>query len=277
MIPKYEVSSGSIQKGAIALLRVLQDFSRKGIELERICRVAALLCQGGIYENSSLFEAIANRCVAEQKNDGGWVGVEDSLWCVAFLKNYEEHNHAYASGLDWLKKQRSTNGGWGYSHRDIGRIPMTGLLLYLLPELSSNESCNWLENEWKKEFVSSPKLTYKCAFAIMGLIKSKYQLTDNKLLDISLEWLASQQNDDKGFSPWKNHPVGSNPWCTGISIVGLLQNPISGVNKAVSSGMKWLEATQLPDGLWPYHYIEEGSAWALLSLIKGYALGGRAS
>jgi hypothetical protein len=269
LIEKHKIPSGQIQKGVIALLRVLQDFSRKGIELERVCRVATLLCYGGIEKNSSLFDGIASRCLSEQKNDGGWVGVEDSLWCVAFLKNYQEHHPEYASGLDWLERQRLANGAWGYSNRDIGRIPLTGLLLYLLPELSSEESCNWLESEWKKEFALSPKLTYKCAFTVLGLAN---QFADNKLLDRSLDWLASQQNEDAGFSPWKNHPVGSNPWCTGISILGLLQKPSGWANKAVINSMKWLEATQLPEGLWPYHYIEEGSVWALLSLIKGYTV-----
>ena len=232
-----------------------------------------LLRQSGVNANNSIFKKIARRCLAKQKNDGGWIGVEDSILCVAFLREFEEYEYknAFKSGLNWLEKQKLKEGGWGKTKRDAGRIPITGILLYLLPELSNIDSCRWLENEWKKEFGLHPRLTYKGAFTLMALKRNNHQFIDNDLLDNSLNWLICQQNEDRGFGPWKGHSMGSDPWCTGVSIIGLLQYPSKVPERAVSNGLEWLKEKQLPNGLWPYHYIEEGSGWALYALARGYS------
>ena len=83
---KSEIDLISIQKGLAALFLVLRQYLEKQIELERIVRVAVLLKISGVNQNNSIFQEIAKRCVAEQKDDGGWIGVEDSLWCLTFLK-----------------------------------------------------------------------------------------------------------------------------------------------------------------------------------------------
>lgn len=263
----------SIQKGLVALLHILQEYLNKGIELERICRVAVLLCQSGVSTNNSIFKKIARRCLAKQKNDGGWIGVEDSIWCVAFLREFEgyEYNSAFESGLNWLEEQKLKGGGWGKTKRDTGRIPITGTLLYLLPELSNVDSCRWLEHEWSKEFGLHPTLTYKSAFTLMALKKSNHQFADTDLLDNSLNWLISQQNEDHGFGHWKGHPMGSDPWCTGVSVIGLLQYPKKVPERVIQNSLKWLKEKQLPNGFWAYHYVEEGSIWALYALTKGYS------
>lgn len=260
----------SIQKGIGALLHIIEEFFNKGIELERVCRVAVLLIKSGVNKNNSIFHRIAKRCLVEQKNDGGWIGIEDSIWCVAFLKEFEGYSQAYKCGLNWLRKQKLENGGWGKTKRDIGRIPITGILLYLLPELSNKDSLSWLESEWKKEFDLNPKLTYKMAFILMAFNKNKYQFSDSDLFSDSLDWLISQQNEDNGFGPWKEHPGGSDSWCTGISIMGLLQYPNDIPREVILKGLEWLKENQLSNGLWPYHYIEDGSSWSLYALIRGY-------
>jgi len=229
------------------------------------------LCQSGVDRNNSIFEKIAKRCLTKQKKDGGWIGVEDGIWCAAFLREFEEYNSAFESGLIWLEKQKLKDGGWGKTKRDTGRIPITGTLLYLLPELSDIYSCRWLEHEWKKEFGLRPRLTYKCAFTLMGLQRNDYQFIENELLDNSLDWLASQQNEDLGFGPWKGHSMGSDPWCTAVNFIGLLQYPNKVPERVISNSLKWLKEKQLPNGLWAYHYVEEGSSWALYALARGYS------
>ncbi len=267
--PEDEMYVMSLQKGIVALLNVLQEFLHKGIELERLCRVAVLLCESGVSKNNLLFKKIAERCLVEQKRDGGWVGVEDSIWCVSLLKKYEEYNQEYSKGMGWLEGQQLKDGGWGKTVRDKGRIPITGVLLYLLPELARLDSCRWLENEWVREFNSNPKLTYKCAFTLMGLKSSNHQFTDNYLAN-SVNWLVTQQNEDHGFGPWKGHTVGSDPWCTGIATVGLLQYPKKVPQKTIANSLKWLKEKQLEAGLWSHHYVDEGSVWALYALVKGH-------
>jgi len=262
----------TIQKGLTALLLVLNQHLEKGIELERLVRLVVLLVKSGANKQNSVLKEIAEQCKLKQKADGGWIGVEDSVWSVAFLKEFREYSQEYRCGLDWLKKQQLKSGGWGKTSRDIGRIPITGLLLYLLPELSNKDSLRWLENEWKKDFSLNPKLTYKGAFSLMALRSTNYQFADSNLFDNTLDWLASQQNEDYGWGPCKGHPSGSTPFCTGVAITGLLQYPKRIDQNVITNGLKWIEKNQLEDGLWPDHYIEEGSIWSFYALTKGYKL-----
>ena len=45
-----------IKRGLIGLFHTLQDYLGKEIELERLCRVAVLLCHCGVDVNNSVFE-----------------------------------------------------------------------------------------------------------------------------------------------------------------------------------------------------------------------------
>ena len=271
---KNDISPLQIQKGLSALFLVLKQYLDKQIELERIVRVAVLLNKCGVNKNNSIFQEITKRCLAEQKEDGGWIGVEDTTWCVAFLKNYEEYSREYKKGLEWLKAQRLENGGWGRTNRDIGRIPITGTLLFLLPELSEADGMSWLEREWARDFNSNPKLTYKGAFTLMAFKSSGGKFHDPQLFNDTLNWLATQQNEDYGWGACRGHPVGSIPFSTGVAITGLLQYPDKIDSNVIANGLTWIEKTQLEDGLWPDHYIEEGSAWALYALTLGYKFSG---
>ncbi len=133
-------------------------------------------------------------------------------------------------------------------------------------------SLRWLENEWKKEFSINPKLTYKSAFTLMISKKNNYQFIDNNLFNNTIDWLASQQNEDYGWGPCKGQPIGSTPLYTGIAITGLLQYPERVNQNVIANGLNWIEKKQLENGLWPDHYIEEGSIWSLYALIEGYKL-----
>jgi hypothetical protein len=260
----------SIQKGLAALFLILNQYLEKQIELERIVRVAVLLRKSGVNQNNSIFLEIAERCLAEQKDDGGWIGVEDTVWCVTFLKGFEEYSPEFKKGLKWLKIQTLENRGWGRTNRDIGRIPITGTLLYLLPELSDVKSLSWLECEWEREFGINPRLTYKGAFTLMAFKSSDCQFSDTRLFNDTLDWLTSQQNEDYGWGACRGHPVESSPFATGVAITGLLQYPDKIDQDVIANGLTWIEKNQLDDGLWPDHYIEEGSAWALYALTEGY-------
>ena len=258
-----------------AVFMALQCLSSLGIDTrrkckERLARVGTLLLKSGVNKNNSIFPEIAKSCLREQRADGGWIGVEDSFWVVAFLREFDEYIHECNRGLSWIESQKLNSAEWGKTIRDTGRIPITGLLLYLLPQLSSTESCKWLEREWAKEFLLDPKLTYKGAFSIMGLKNKDYHFLDNNLSSTTINWLVSQQNDDYGWGPFKKHPVGSTPFCTGIALTGLLQYPEKVNRNVIANGLKWVEENQLENGLWADHYIEEGSAWCFYALTEGY-------
>jgi len=267
--PKKKIVT--IQKGLVALLNTIQDFFIKEIELERLSRIAVLLNQSGLNQNNSIFQQLAGRCALEQKNDGGWLGVVDSLWCTSFLDQYEEDSESVKSALTWLKEQRHDDGSWGKTERDIGRITVTGQLLYFLPQLASKSSLIWLEKKWREELEIIPRLTYKGAFTLMAFKRNDYQPMDSQLISQTIEWLEEEQNDDFGWGPWKGQPIGSSPFYTGVALAGLLQYPDKINPEVMMNGVKWLEEKQLDNGLWPDHYIEEGSSWAFFAFTRAMA------
>ncbi len=266
-IPEIETA---IQRSIVSLSQIVREFLPKGIELTRICRVAVLLKESGVNPNATLYRKLAEKCIDLQRDDGGWTDVEETIWCTSLLNFFEEFSGPVEKALEWLGRQRHNYGGWGKSTRDSARIPVTGLLLYLLPQLSSDENLEWLENKWYQEQELEPCLTYKAAFILMALNQNNYHPQNQDLISKTVPWLYGQQNDDGGWSPWKGHPVGSDPWCTGIGMVGLLQYPDEIPQEVLYEALKWLREKQLPNGLWPYHYIEEGSSWALYALVIGY-------
>lgn len=264
-IPSMEAA---IRNGIDSLSHIVEEFLIKDIELLRVCRTAVLLKECGVNPFNPVFDDLTHKCLIRQRKDGGWADVEETLWCTALLDIYDEYTNAVKKAIKWLEKQENKNGCWGRSDRDQPRIPLTSLLLCFLPQLKSENRLSWLEKKWEQEKLMVPNLTYKVALTIMAFSKNAYQPENKQLISNSIKWLCEQQNKDGGWGPWKNHPVGSDPWCSGICMTSLCfyKNilPIGVLN----NGMKWLLKTQLPDGLWPYHYIEDGSSWALNALIK---------
>lgn len=265
----------TIQQGIIALSQTIKDFLQKDIELTRICRLALLLKESGVNPNTTLFKKIAEKCIKMQKDDGGWSDVPETMWCASFLNLSKEYENSVEKALKWINEQSHETQGWGKSIRDSARIPITGLMLYFLPQLSSDVCLKWLEKEWKREGQCVPCLNYKAALTLMAFYKNNYHPEDNEIIPKTVHWLAHQQNDDGGWGPSKNHPVGSDPWCTGICLVSLLHYPNELPQKVLRNGLEWIKKNQLPNGLWAYHYIEDGSAWVLYALTMGYSLLGK--
>ncbi|MBE3086635.1 MAG: terpene cyclase/mutase family protein [Bacteroidetes bacterium] len=262
----------AVKHGTITLSQTIKDFLQKDIELTRICRLALLLRESGVNPNAILFKKIAEKCIKMQKDDGGWSDVPETMWCASFLSLSKEYVNSVEKALKWINEQSHETQGWGKSIRDSARIPITGLILYFLPQISSDTYLRWLEGEWKKEWQSEPCLNYKAALTLMAFYKNNYHPKDNEVISKTVHWLAHQQNDDGGWGPWKGHPVGSDPWCTGICLVSLLHYPDELPQKVLRNGLEWIKENQLPNGLWAYHYIEDGSAWALYALTMGYSL-----
>lgn len=203
-----------------------------------------------------------------QHDDGGWTNVPETMLFSALCRSMTTLQDCYVAGLSWLRYVRKPNGGWGMSERDISRIPVTGFLLHLLPELSDKKAVNWLKNEWRKDFGGDTKLTYKGACFLLGLHASGVTASDCPLIKETYSFLAAEQNEDGGFGPWKDHPIGSDPWSTGIVLLGLLSYDDLIDRKVIERAVDWLAETQLPNGLWPYHYIDEGSAYAYWGLVE---------
>lgn len=246
------------------IIMALIGTANGAIEIGRRALSACVLSQ----KNQSI-PLIADREIRKnQHSDGGWINVPETILLSVLCRYRSTLHDCYVAALSWLRSVRKADGGWGRTSRDISRIPVTGLLLHLLPELSDQKAVNWLKDEWRKDLQGDTRLTYKGGFFLMGLSASGVTIDDCPLIKETYFYLFDEQNEDGGFGPWKDHPIGSDPWSTGIVLLGLLSYPALVKRDVIEKAVNWLAENQLPNGLWPYHYIEEGSAYAYWGLVE---------
>lgn len=240
--------------------------NNKKIELKRITKTATLLILSGISKNS-IPNTIIERCLKEQHDDGGWASVVDTMWNITFLKilGSELYKREIYKGLNFLGTQKNNEGLWGRSQRDISRIPVSGAMLYLLPELVDNRILHSLEKLWLSEKNS---LTYKAAYTLMAFKRNNYVPSDDRIIEETVNWLVNNQRDDGGFSPWRDHPVQSDVFCTSIATLGLLQYKELVSTQVLEGSFRWLTRNQLPNGIWKFHEIEDGASWGLYAIVK---------
>ncbi|MBU2601798.1 MAG: hypothetical protein KKA32_06475 [Actinobacteria bacterium] len=130
-----------------------------------------------------------------------------------------------------------------------------------------SESNDWcvLDHLWVADLQSDLQVTYKGGFFL------SCQDSDRRPSDLVLrtfDYLHSQPNDDGGFGPWRGHPIGSDPWSTGVCLAGLCRFPELADRGVVERAVQWLIDTQLESGYWPYHFIDEGTAYAYWGLTE---------
>lgn len=251
----------------------LADFVRsaliENIESKRIslCSLSLILPSSSV--KGRIFNQLPEYIVNRQQNDGGWIDVEETFLAIKIL-SIVGNNFGFqmTKGNNWLLSQRNNDGGWGRTNRDISRIPITGLLLHFLPELSDQKTANWMKKEWQNDLAGATRLTYKGAFFLLGLSASRVSIDDCALIKDTYSFIHDEQNTDGGFGPWKDHPIGSESWSTGIVLLGLLSYPELVKRDVIEKAVNWLAENQLPNGLWAYHYIEEGSAYAYWGLVE---------
>lgn len=264
-----EELSNKIVISTKGLTYFLKSAQKKNIEIKRVGLCSLSLIMAGSSIEGNLVKEVAKYTVSGQKHDGGWIDIEETFLAVKLLSIISnDYNSPVERGNKWLLSQRNPNGGWGRTNRDIARIPTTGFLLHLLPELSDKKAVNWIKNEWRKDFQGNARLTYKGSFFLLGLSASRVSVDACPLIKETYSFLADEQNEDDGFGPWKDHPIGSDPWSTGIVLLGLLTYPELVKSTVIERAVNWLAENQLPNGLWPYHYIEEGSAYAYWGLVE---------
>ena len=253
-------------KTIASLKNMIIEMNEKEIELKRITKTSSILLMSGVSKNS-IPQNIVNRCLSQQNQDGGWVNIIDTMWNIFFLRKIDERQfkNNINLGLDFISTQRNSEGLWGRSKRDISRIPVTGILLYLLPELADENSLHSLEKLWQSEKNS---LTYKAAYTLMAFKRNDYLPEDKQLICGTIEWLTGNQREDGGYSPWKEHPVDSDVYCTSLASIGLLQYPELVEPQVFRNAFNWLLNNQLNNGIWKFHEIEDGASWGLLAMLE---------
>lgn len=250
-------------RAMISLHNMVCEMYKKNIDLSRIIKCSVQLLQSGLTPNS-IPNDILMECIDMQRDDGGWTAVADTIWNTKFLSYYPDTKNQRVRALAYLKNNK-VEYGYGRSARDIGRIPVTGLAFYFLPELADLEGLYWLELLWEKEKNS---LTYKAAYTLMSFKKNSYLPSNNELIHQTIEWLIYQQEKDGGFAPWKSHPVGTDIYCTAVSCIGLLQyvKEFPNIESSIIKAYDYMRSTQMKNGIWRYHELEDGGGWGLVAM-----------
>ena len=136
-----------------------------------------------------------------------------------------------------------------------------------MPEMTSKAALKWLSQQWEVDLNSPTQLTYKGASFLLASIHNEAYY-DRELVDRTIAYLSNEQQEDGGYSPWKGHPIGSDPWSTGIVLWGLSKVREKVPKQTIEKALSWLNSKQLDNGLWPYHYLDDGSAMALIGIAS---------
>jgi len=240
----------------------------RNLETARIFRAIFSLHHAGLtlFDDSTLFADC--QCLKDQLPDGGWSNPEETAWAISVLSQlFEKENEAVRRAKSWLNSVRHPGGGWGRHPRDQVRILTTAIAITLVPSVATDLDRTWVRQAWERDMISPVHLSYKGGFYLLTAHSESGGTTD-PLISRTLAYLIDDQNDDGGFAPWKNHPIGSDPWSTGVVLWGL-SKWIDRVDPAViERALHWLEVTQLPSGYWPYHYLDEGTSYALIGAVS---------
>ena len=216
-----------------------------------------------------MFKKIDDYLVHSQQKDGGWSDPEETAWCASFLfRKRNEKSSCVLSAIDWLKSSRIVYGGWGKHSRDQARIPTTALVAALLPSVILDADYKVIAQNWFKDLSDQVQLSYKAGFYL--LTESAHKEADTSLVEKTIAYLEQNQNRDGGFGPWQNHPIGSDPWSTGVVLWGFAKW-IHIVDKyVITKALDWLKKAQLPSGYWPYHYLDDGTSFALIGAVSAF-------
>ncbi len=192
------------------------------------------------------------------------------MWCVLALKRWAGTDSSVVRGTEWIRLERKENGGWSRCPRELPNYVLTALTISLLPGASNNQGIEWLGTAWQGDLGQDVKLSYKGALYLLAAGGAK--AGSESLVQETMEYLRSEANDDGGFGPWRGHPIGSDPWSTGVCLAGLCRLPDLADRTVVERATQWLINTQLESGYWPYHYLDEGTAYAYWGLSEAAKL-----
>lgn len=241
------------------------DALSRSLENIRIARTVHALLLTGITDSDKLIQQAIDFFLKKQRLDGGWADPEETAWaagCISQMRGYEDP--AVQSAIKWLHSVRLQSGGWGRHLRDQARIPITALISTLIPEAFKNEDLRWLQNEWARDFSGPVRLSYKGGFCLLATPQGQ----GDELVARTIAHLSDDQNDDGGFAPWKAHPIGSDPWSTGVVLWGLSRWANLVELSVLERALGWLQKNQLPSGYWPYHYLDEATSLALIGAVS---------
>jgi hypothetical protein len=252
---------------------ILHDYLERNLPLRRIVFLSSILKLTSTRNNSSI--DLCERILKEQRDDGGWIDCEDTAWSIFSLPGSKDYSEQREKAISWLKNEKIDDKGWGFCNRDFSNIPITSQILFTIPELRNDSTISWLENEWLKDLNSPIKLNYKGAWFLLvySRLFKEYKLS-SKIFQKTIDYLLNEQRDDGGWGPWKKHPARTDAFITGMTSAALaeacmIQRTMQ-IEEVLQKSIEWFLNNQIENGLFPTHYIEEGSAWCYLGWKKAY-------
>jgi hypothetical protein len=246
-----------------ALGEILVDFAHRRLPHRRIAKLAGLLLLSGDHSRPPWAAAVIESLAREQQRDGGWVDCEDTVWCTFVLSSLGVRDRL-GDALRWLEQERSDDA-WGYCHRDAACIPITSTIRILLPALGDNRSASWLYSAWSRDIRAPVRLSYKAAWYLLSVPTKQAPSGEKRLRQATEALLLDDQRPDGGWGPWRDHPAASDCFCTGIAMWALTALARDDrIDSSLTRARQWCERQCLPNGLFPTHFIEEGSAWVYL-------------
>lgn len=258
-----------IESASVGLARFLHAGLQQGLEPVRLARTGYALLAGGCSVRGDFpGHTLGSYLVTAQRQDGGWTDVEETVWCLAYLSAFRDrYETQITNGVHWLTLVRLPCGAWGRSERDRARIPVTAMVVSLVTDVAGTAAMEWLANQWEADLASPTQLTYKGAFFLLAHAGYKTVVADD-LVTRTIQYLSDDQEDDGGFGPWRGHPAGSDPWSTGVALWGLSVCAEEVFVDILTRAVSWLRSRQLPNGLWPHHYLDDGTAMALIGISR---------
>lgn len=253
-------------------VKSLSGFLKNAVERElesvRIARAGYALLSAGTSPASILIGKAEQYLKKKRQRDGGWSDPEETAWALGYLQKASGKKQGSArKTIEWLKNSRHSKGGWGRHPRDQARIPVTSLVAMLVNSAAKEKDYKWLRKEWERDLAGPVSLSYKGAFYLLASSRLN-KVKNDPLVAQTIDFLSNDQNDDGGFGPWKNHPIGSDPWSTGVVIWGLSAWIEKVNNDVIERALNWFSKTQLPSGYWSCHYLDEGSSYALIGAVS---------
>ncbi len=264
-------ADSNLEKLKNALETILTDFLERKLPLRRIAFLSSILRLTATECNSS--NDVNNRILAEQKEDGGWIDCEDTIWNTYLLSFNNSFSDRRKLAIKWLDSERLCDSGWGFCKRDYPNIPLTSQALFFIPELRYPLAFEWLEKEWDKDLNSPVNLNYKGAWYLL-VVGQKNVIVNTVLFKNTIEYLICEQRENGGWGPWKDHPAPVCPFTTGLTSFVLAKAYAMFQSKeliaCLRKSINWFKENQLQNGLFPTHYIEEGSGWCYLGWQAAY-------
>jgi len=258
------MSTEFLTRAIKAISSFIADAQERKLEPIRTARVVVSLLLAGSDADSLVIRNACTNLLDAQVDNNGWSDPEETAWAIQAIRGLGEEKKALTqNAIEWLHAVRHPDGGWGLHPRDQARIRITALISALVPDVITEKDTQWLAHEWQKDFSGPVRLSYKAGFFLLAISNRP----EDDLIVGTISQLANDQSEDGGFGPWKDHPIGSDPWSTGVVLWGL-SKWIDNVDKEViEKAIDWLKKTQLPNGYWPYHYLDDGTSMALIGAV----------